>query len=101
MENKTIEYVWEDKNHNMYQMNEITDRHLANILPFLCRGGGWLDFLSGKKIEALFKEAEKRGIEIVGTLEDALTMYESKERYTNDYSMLYDGMLDDVWGLDK
>lgn len=56
------EVAWIDRYNKEYQMRDIEDRHLLNILSFMCRGKGHVWFLTDDKINALFSEATHRGL---------------------------------------
>ena len=53
-------YVWQDIKGNKYLLKEIDDRYLFNILRFILKGGGNVDFLDVDKIKKLYNEANKR-----------------------------------------
>jgi hypothetical protein len=70
--------VWIDKHYKSYKMEDIKDSHLKNILGFMCRGGGFADFLSDSKIRNLFQEADNRGIKHSFKLKTALDEHNAK-----------------------
>lgn len=52
--------VWKDVNEKEYNINEISDSHLRNIINFMAKGGGDAIFLDDEKITRLYKNAVKR-----------------------------------------
>lgn len=52
--------VWKDVNEREYNINEISDGHLRNIINFMAKGGGNAIFLDDEKITRLYKNAVKR-----------------------------------------
>ncbi|MGV4321181.1 hypothetical protein [Bacillus mojavensis] len=72
-------YAWVDRDYKYYQMEEISDRYLLNILKFMCRGGGYTSFLSHERIENLFKEADRRGLNHGYDLSHAIMLHDMKE----------------------
>lgn len=56
------EIAWVDKNYNTLAMDEIDDRYLLVIIRFMSNGGGHISFLTQDKVEALFGEADRRGL---------------------------------------
>lgn len=69
------EAVWMNVEQKRFMMNEIDDAYLLKILEFMCHGGGFMHFLTESKINALFDEAEKRGIKHTFIRLDALQMF--------------------------
>jgi hypothetical protein len=67
--------AWIDRGRRKYTMDEITDSHLVNILKFLCKGGGYMDFVTPEKIIELFEEAERRDLEHTQSLGTAIMLY--------------------------
>jgi hypothetical protein len=67
--------AWIDRGRRQYTMDEIEDSHLINILKFLCRGGGYMDFVTHEKIIALFEEADERGLKHNQNLGTAIMVY--------------------------
>lgn len=72
------ESAWMNVNYDEFKMNEIDDKYLINILSFLCRGGGFTDFLTDEKIEALFEEANKRGMKHHHDVKKALEIFRDR-----------------------
>lgn len=54
--------IWVDSEYNHYQMHEISNRYLLNILRFLENGGGWTTYVDRCTVEDIFEEANKRGL---------------------------------------
>lgn len=78
VEEAVEEFAWMNVNYQEFKMHEIDDRYLLNILSFLCRGGGYTDFLTDDKIEALFEEAKKRGLNHRHDVKQALQLFREK-----------------------
>jgi len=76
--NSVKNIAWVDRDYNKYTLEEISNRYLMNILRFLCRGGGYTDYLDKDKIQTLFDEAEKRGIKHTIDIKDAFDAFETK-----------------------
>ena len=74
-------YVWEDIEGNFYALQDIDDRYLYNILRFISRGGGYVDFLDDEKITALYNEAKKRKIKHNFKLECLIDRFHEKVNY--------------------
>lgn len=72
-------YAWVDRDYKYYRMDEISDRYLLNILKFLCRGGGYLSFLSQERIVNLFRESDRRGLNHEYDLSHAIMLYDARE----------------------
>lgn len=75
----TREVAWIDRFGNKYTMDELSDRYLLNILGFLCRGGGYVHFLTEERITNLFNEAARRGLHHNHHLDVALDYYREKD----------------------
>lgn len=88
--------VWIDKNYNEYRMDEISDRHLLNIINFMGRGGGHVDFLTPKRIEDLFFEARKRGLDHNVSMIETIEELREKEEVIA-LREIFVGV-DDFWG---
>lgn len=58
------DYVWQDINGNKYELEDIDNRYLLNILRFIQKGGGNISFLDDRKIKKLYNEAIKRKLNI-------------------------------------
>lgn len=69
------EAVWMSVEKKTFKLDEIDDAYLLKILEFMCHGGGFMHFLTDTKIEALFEEAEKRGLEHTFIRKEALQMF--------------------------
>lgn len=75
----TREEAWMDRFGNKYTMDELTDHYLLNILGLLCRGGGYVHFLTEERITNLFNEAARRGLHHDCHLDVALYHHREKE----------------------
>ena len=75
------DYVWCDINKNEYELKDIDDRYLFNILRFISNGGGYTEFLDDTKIEKLFNEAKKRNIKHNFTIEQLIDAFHEKLSY--------------------
>lgn len=53
---------WIDKQDKKYKSNDVTDRHLLNIINYIAKGGGYLYFLSERVIDDIYDEALLRGL---------------------------------------
>lgn len=70
--------AWVDREGNRLEMEQISDRHLMNILMFLENGGGYTSFLNPQKVENLFIEADVRGLKHPYNLVKALHKFSEK-----------------------
>ncbi|MED1125555.1 hypothetical protein [Bacillus atrophaeus] len=72
--------AWIDISRKSYYMEEISDAYLLNIIKFVNKGGGYLDFLTEEKIINLFKEADRRCLKHGCSLSKALLWFNSQKR---------------------
>lgn len=56
--------AWIDKDRKEYEMRDLTDDHLKNVLNLISRGGGHDDFVNKEVIISLYREGVARGIKI-------------------------------------
>lgn len=75
------EIAWIDGSGKKYRIEDITDRHLINILRFVCDGGGYITFLNERNIKRLFDEAKRRRLKHNYKVQDAIHAYYSKLSY--------------------
>lgn len=73
------EKVWMDKNRRTYTLEQLEDSHLKNILGFICKGGGYVNFIDEERITKIFQEAVNRGIKHPYNLSKALQAFRTKE----------------------
>lgn len=67
--------AWMDINRKSYYMEQISDEYLLNIIKFVSKGGGYLNFLTEKKIRNLFREADIRGLKHECSLSKAILLF--------------------------
>lgn len=72
------ERAWIDREGKSYTMDEISNKHLLNILRFMCNGGGYTYFLSKERIKDLFNEADRRRLTHRSCLTGAINSIEIK-----------------------
>lgn len=70
--------AWVDRQLKRYKMEDIKDSHLLNILRYMCKGGGYVDYMSFEIIENLFAEADKRGLKHSNSIHMAIDAYKTK-----------------------
>ena len=56
--------IWIDKNRKEYELMDISDSYLINILNHVYNGGGWDSFVDIKTMERLYDESVKRKLKI-------------------------------------
>lgn len=78
--------AWIDRFYKNYQMDEISDSHLLNILGFMCNGGGHAHFLTVEKIKNLFDEADRRNLRHKNDIVDAFESRDLKD-FINELGM--------------
>lgn len=78
MDYDSEDYVWEDINGNFYTLQDIDDRYLLNILRFIRKGGGYIDFLDEDKIKKLYEEARKRKLKFNILLDELINAFYEK-----------------------
>ena len=72
------DYVWQDVNGNKYELKDIDDKYLLNILRFIKNGGGYIAFLDDEKIEKLYNEAIRRKLKIKYKLKMLIDAFHEK-----------------------
>lgn len=74
------EKVWKDINHSKLSLNEISDKYLLNILKFVEKGRGHVDYLNEDRIRKLFKEADDRKLKHSCDVNKAIGAINAKKR---------------------
>ena len=72
------DYVWKDIKGNKYELKDIDDKYLLNILKFIKNGGGYVSFLDDEKIEKLYEEAIIRKLKIEYKLKMLIDSFHEK-----------------------
>lgn len=57
-------YVWQNSDGNLLTLDKISDKYLINILNFIAKGGGFVDYITENNIKLLCEEAKKRKLNI-------------------------------------
>ena len=70
--------AWIDFNHKGYKLTEIDNFYLQNIIKFIERGRGYVDFLSKEKIHNLVYEAKRRGLIVLLTEDEIYTKIQNR-----------------------
>lgn len=75
---KEEDVVWVDINKNKFTLAQIDDRYLLNILNFIKKGGGYVNYMNDERITKLYKEAKRRKLKFDFKLKELIDAYHEK-----------------------